>query len=316
MYKVTLEQWRMFVAVVKYGGFNQASVVIHKSQSSIHHAVQKLEESLDIKLLEVIGRKASLTDAGSLMLKRANYLLDEAAKIEAVAQSINEGIENQLRIAVDEVFPQDIICQLLDSTSTQYPLLTIELMESVLMGSNELLENTKVDIAISPYPTRKGFCEELCNIEFIAVAHPDHALHHMENTISLEDLKSHRQIVVRDSSLNNPQDDGWLIANQRWTVSHLKTSVEMISAGLGFAWLPLSTIIKELSTAQLKPIPLKHSGTRTCQLYLIYADVDRLGPAARSFIHEIRTQCLNLPTIENTCKNIINASNSKRIPEK
>ena len=77
------------------------------------------------------------------MLKRANYLLDEAAKIEAVAQSINEGIENQLRIAVDEVFPQDIICQLLDSTSTQYPLLTIELMESVLMGSNELLENTK-----------------------------------------------------------------------------------------------------------------------------------------------------------------------------
>ena len=59
MYKVTLEQWRMFVAVVKYGGFNQASVVIHKSQSSIHHAVQKLEESLDIKLLEVIGRKAS-----------------------------------------------------------------------------------------------------------------------------------------------------------------------------------------------------------------------------------------------------------------
>ena len=35
MLRITLEQWRMFRAVVEFGGFNQASQGIHKSQSSI-----------------------------------------------------------------------------------------------------------------------------------------------------------------------------------------------------------------------------------------------------------------------------------------
>ncbi|HCA76548.1 MAG TPA: LysR family transcriptional regulator, partial [Alteromonas sp.] len=38
MLKATLEQWRMFKAVVEAGGFNQAAEQVHKSQSSIHHA--------------------------------------------------------------------------------------------------------------------------------------------------------------------------------------------------------------------------------------------------------------------------------------
>src|SRR5690554_7618035 len=78
MLRVTLEQWRMFRAVVQYGGFNQASQGIHKSQSSIHNAVGKIESSLNVKLFEIEGRRTILTEAGELMLKRANFLLDEA----------------------------------------------------------------------------------------------------------------------------------------------------------------------------------------------------------------------------------------------
>jgi len=61
MPKTTLEQWRMFKAVVDAGGFNQAAVVVHKSPSSIHHAISKLEESLGITLFDVQGRKTQLT---------------------------------------------------------------------------------------------------------------------------------------------------------------------------------------------------------------------------------------------------------------
>jgi DNA-binding transcriptional LysR family regulator len=76
MLKATLEQWRMFKAVVDAGGFNQAADVVHKSQSSIHHAVNKLEDSLGVSLLTIDGRRMKLTDAGELMLRRANYLLE------------------------------------------------------------------------------------------------------------------------------------------------------------------------------------------------------------------------------------------------
>ena len=50
MLRITLEQWRMFRAVVDHGGFNQAAQKIHKSQSSIHNAVSKIEASLNVKL--------------------------------------------------------------------------------------------------------------------------------------------------------------------------------------------------------------------------------------------------------------------------
>lgn len=288
MLRVSLEQWRMFRAVVDHGGFNQAAEVVHKSQSSIHSAVGKIEQSLGVKLFKVEGRKTQLTEAGHMMLRRANYLLEEAAKLEAVGHTLSEGIESQLRIAVDEIFPQKLLYQVLEKTSAQYPMLNIELIESVLTGADELLENAKVDLAISPFPRANSFSEQLCQFELVAVAHPQHALHGIERQLQLEDLKSHRQIVIRDSAINQSKDAGWLGANQRWTVSHIRTSADMLCNGLGFAWLPRHIADEHIENDQLKPLDLAHGGSRMVPLYLVFTDADRLGPAARTFIGELR----------------------------
>ncbi len=291
MLRVTLEQWRMFRAVVQYGGFNQASQGIHKSQSSIHNAVGKIESSLNVKLFEIEGRRTILTEAGELMLKRANFLLDEAAKLEIVGRTLGQGTETHLHIAVDEMFPHSILYRVLESVSAQYPMLQIELIETVLSGANELVESDKVDLAISPLPLKEGFSEQLCQMEFIAVANPEHALHALNRDITEQDLKSYRQVVVRDSALENRSDSGWLGANQRWTVSHLRTSVDMICDGIGYAWLPLSSIQDKLDSGELKPLPLASNSIRSMQLYLIFLDGDNLGPAAKAFLGELRYQC-------------------------
>jgi DNA-binding transcriptional LysR family regulator len=285
----------MFRAVVEYGGFNQASQGINKSQSSIHHAVHKIEDALGVKLFKVEGRKTQVTPSGEMILRRANYLLDEAAKVEAVGQTLGKGIETELKIAVDEIFPQQLLYKVLDATSKQFPMLRIELMESILTGAKELLNNSEVDIAISPFTVRDGFNEELCQIEFVAVAHPSHDLHAISRNLTLEDLKSQRQIVVRDSAIVKRQDDGWLGSNQRWTVGHMQTSIDIICNGLGFAWLPVSSITSQLNDGTLKPLKLEQGGKRTTQLHLIFSDGDRLGPAATTFIAQLRVQCINQP---------------------
>ncbi|WNO62100.1 LysR family transcriptional regulator [Rheinheimera sp. MMS21-TC3] len=291
MLRVTLEQWRMFRAVVQYGGFNQAAQGIHKSQSSIHNAVGKIESGLNVKLFEIEGRKTVLTEAGELMLRRANFLLDEAAKLEIVGQTLGQGTEVSLRIAIDEMFPHTLLYQVLESVSSQYPMLQIELVESVLSGACELVDNAEVDIGISPVMLKDGFSEQLCQINFIAVANPGHALHSLNRELTVEDLKSHRQVVVRDSALLNKSNAGWLGANQRWTVSHLRTSIDMICKGLGFAWLPLSAIQPKLDNGELKPLPLRHNSQRSMQLHLIFKDGDNLGPAAKAFLAELRYRC-------------------------
>lgn len=298
MLKITLEQWRMFKAVVEYGGFNQASQGIYKSQSSIHNSVNKIEHALGVKLFKIVGRKTLLTQAGELMLRRVDYLLEEAAKVEAIGHNLAEGVESKLRIAVDEVFPPHILYRAIEKVSLEFPHLRIEIMESVLGGANELLENAQVDIAVSPFPIKDLFNEELCQIEFVIVASPEHPLHNIEHTISLEELKTYRQIVVRDSALSNKHDEGWLQASQRWTVSHLRTSIDMIKSGFGFAWLPVPLIEDELATGKLGMVNLHSGRKRKAQLHLQFKDADSLGPAARSFLGELRHQSMSLPTSE------------------
>lgn len=290
MLRISLEQWRMFRAVVEFGGFNQAAVGVHKSQSSIHSAVSKIEQSLGVKLFEVNGRKTQLTHAGTLMLRRANYLLDEAQNIESVGLSLGQGVESTLRVAVDEMFPLEKLYSVLDAVSQRYPLLQIELLEAVLSGPRELVMNQQADLAIAPQQLTEGFGELLYEQEFIAVAHHAHPLHALERSLTLEDLKSHRQIVVRDSGVNR-QDSGWLGSDQRWTVGHVRTSVDVIAKGLGFAWLPRNHIQPLVDSGVLKPLNMIRGNTRDSRLYLIYQDFDKLGLAAQSFVHKLREQC-------------------------
>ncbi len=93
MPRTTLEQWRMLRAVVEHGGFAQASAAIHKSQSTINQSVRKLQGQLGLPLLEVVGRKAELTPAGEQMLRGAEQLLAQAARLEEMAERLRTDVE-------------------------------------------------------------------------------------------------------------------------------------------------------------------------------------------------------------------------------
>lgn len=281
MHKSTLEQWRMLQAVVDHGGFAQAAATIHKSQSSINHAVHKLQDQLGLQLLEVRGRKAHLTDTGQLMLRRARQLLEQADQLQEVADSLSHGQEAELRLAADEVFPYEILASALCTLSEDFPHTRVQLMETVLSGGPELLVAGEVDLLIAGSVPAGFLGEPLLTIEFIAVAHPDHPLHTIGRPLTLQDLAGHRQIVVRDSARGQRMDSGWLAAEQRWTVSHLETSADMISRGMGFAWLPRTRIGDRLASGLLSPLPLEQGATRSTNLYLTYADPDRAGPVTR-----------------------------------
>ena len=279
MSKTTLEQWRMLQAVVRHGGFAQAAAAVHKSQSTINHAVHKLQDQLGLPLLEVIGRKARLTEAGQLMLRRAGQLLDEAGQLEEIAASLAQGTEAEIRIAVDEIYPYECLARALHQLSLEYPNTRVELMETVLSGGGEKLRNGEVDLLVAGSIPEGFLGEPILSVDFIAVAHPDHPLHHVGRKLNLHDLAQQRQIVIRDSAQKDRVDSGWLGAEQRWTVSHVATSADMISRGMGFAWLPASRVQDRLDAGELLELPLEQGSRRSSTLYLTYADQDRAGPA-------------------------------------
>lgn len=279
MNKTTLEQWRMLQAVVRHGGFAQAAGAIHKSQSTINHAVHKLQDQLGLPLLEVVGRKAQLTEKGRLLLRRAEQLLEQAGQLENIAGSLAQGTEAEIRIAIDEVYPYEYLAGALQELSLEYPHTRVQLMETVLSGGPELMQAGTVDLLIAADVPQGFLGEALMQAEFIAVAHPDHPLHQQQRKLTLQDLANHRQIVIRDSALGGQVDSGWLGAEQRWTVSHVATSVDMISRGMGFAWLPASRVAAGIAKGELMELPLEKGSRRSATLYLTYADPDLAGPA-------------------------------------
>jgi len=280
--KTTLEQWRMFKAVVEHGGYAQAAEAIHKSQSTISYGVHKLQEQLGVQLLEVEGRKAVLTDHGKLLLLRAEQLLEQAENLDKVADSLSSGVEPLVRVGMDMIYPYDQLFSVLEDFSAQFPNTRVELEEFVLSGGSELLAEDAVELLITPHVPAGWTGEHVFRACFIPVCHPDHPLQHLGRAVTYDDLAQHRQVVIRDSGKKSRTDAGWLGAHQRWTVSHSSTSRSIISRGLGYAWIPEHSIQDELASGELKLIPLETDGSRYVDLYLIEAQGEMAGPATKA----------------------------------
>ena len=101
----------------------------------------------------------------------------------------------------------------------------------------------------------------------------------------------------RDSARRQQRDSGWLGAEQRWTVSHVATSADMIARGMGFAWLPRSRAEPGLRSGTLRELPLGASSRRYTEIYLIYADREAAGPAVLQLGDLLRDACKNYPIL-------------------
>ena len=278
----TAEQWAVLAAVVDEGGFGAAGERLGRSQSAVSYAIAQLQAQLPAPLLDHSGRRARLTEAGETLLRRARGIIEDLRSIEALAGRLAEGWESEIRIAVDIVFPPALLYEVLAEFGAICRSTRLEILETVLSGTTEALLRREVDLAITG-PVPPGFLgTRLMPVEFIAVAHPGHPLHALARALTLDDLKGHRQIVVRDSGSKRRLDAGWLGADERWTVSHLKTSIEMLTHGLGFAWVPREHIWAALDAGLLKPLPLTEGATRSSMLHLVYADRDSAGPATQA----------------------------------
>lgn len=279
--RITLEQWQALVAVVDAGGYAQAAARLHKSQSSVSYLVQKLESQLAVKAFEIQGRKAVLTATGQLLYRRARVVLDEALALEKAARSASAGWEAEIRVAAEVIFPARILLKCFAQLAAESPHTRIELIESVLAGTNEALLEGRADLAITGAVPQGLTGTPLVPLRMMLAAHPAHPLHKLGRALSARDLRAQRHLVVRETDVRRSTRPNFEAA-QRWTVSDVATSVLAATMGLGFGWYAEERIRGELDAGALKPLPLAEGGgARSVQLYLVYADRENAGPGTQ-----------------------------------
>ena len=282
--KTTLEQWTVLASVVDEGGFAQAASALHRSQSAVSYAVGRLQEALGVPLLELDGRKSVLTPHGKTLLGRARSLLRDFDTLEAVARSLKQGWEPELKLVVDAAFPRTQLFAIVADLQRACPTTDIQLADAVLSGAEEAITERHADVVVSSRVPPGFLGDRLLDVEFVAVARSDHPLLRIDHSLTLDDLTRHVQAVVRDSGSTQRRDEGWLGADHRYTVSSMESSLGLVLAGLAFAWLPEHVIANHLRDGVLRRIPLAGGGSRTVTLHIVMVRPELAGPAATAAV--------------------------------
>lgn len=284
--RISLEQWQTFVLVVREGGYLNASLKLNKTQPSVSYSIQKIEQILNIQLFKIQGRKSVLTKQGSELYQYAAGLIQLASDIELKAEGKINKIESRIRLAVDEIFPKEVLMRALNEFSELTNETTVIVSGGILSGPCDMLEKNEADIAITYKYPKDVIGEDFYETSSTLYASQTHRLSQLNRILNQSDLALERQIIVMDDNRKNSIDFGWLNISNAWYVNSLELKFEMLIYGLGYAWLNEEYIVRR--PCNLVKLDLDVGSVRYHKLFLAYRSYKNLGENAQLLIEILK----------------------------
>lgn len=266
---VSLKQWRILHAVIDFGGVTEAAEHLHLSQSAVSYTIAKMQEQLGVQLLQVVGRRARLTEAGKEVLDRSRHILKKAIELEMLARQFVEGQKPVLNIAVDAMFPSNLLMKALQAYSRVAPTVTVRVSEIGNRYEDELLDTLSVDLAIGPSVPEGHHGEPLMEVDYVAVVHPNHPLARLGPCVTQAELERHVRIGSAPPA-SRSERGGKPGLSCHWSVNNPNLVIEAVCEGLGYAWLPRHLVLRYLERGTLVSIPLGERYQYKRTLYLLY----------------------------------------------
>lgn len=297
---LTFDQIRTFVTVAESGSFRAGAARLSRVQSAISHAIANLEAELGVLLFDRSGHRPVLTSEGQALLANARDILLRVDAMRARARGLGEGIELELSLIVDTLFPIERVAAALAHMRAVYPNVSIRLAVSPLGGPLDGLIERRFTLGITvgedfrdPAIARKA----LMTVEIVAVVAARHPLGKRAPGEALENaaLADHLQIVQSDPSQRTVGRDFGVLSPQTCRVSGQDTKHAMIVAGLGWGRLPLWLVERDLREGRLVRMPTAALGRNSqvgAEAYLCHRIDEPLGPAARVFSDALGRGCI------------------------
>lgn len=250
---ISLEALIVLDAIEQRGSFAAAAEQLNKVPSALSYIVQKLEEQLDVTLFTRQGRRSVLTPAGKHLLEEGRKLLKAVEQIGNQTQTIANGWEPKINIAVDSILDIEPIYQKLSKFLNEHPNIEINIYEEVMKGSWEALINDKVDLVVGapePAPNHQGLSvRTFTKLENVLVASPNHQLVKSNKVINKELLVGFRTIIVRDSVKSDiARSFNVIEQSTHFYVQTIEQKIKAIVANLGVGFLPrhrIEALLKE-----------------------------------------------------------------------
>jgi DNA-binding transcriptional LysR family regulator len=290
---VSLDHLRTFVAAADEGSFSAAGRKLSRAQSVVSQTIQNLEGQLEVALFERVGRVPQLTANGKSLLPVARQIVRDADGLKARARSLSAGLESELSIVVDVMFPQDILTDTVSAFAKMFPQTPLRLYVEALGAVAELVVDERCSLGImGTYPMIPPSLtsERLLSVELVTVAAPTFPLARLRGTIPLDRVETETQLVLTDRSSITKGKDFGVQSRNTWRLADLGAKHAFLRAGLGWGHMPLPWVADDLASGRLVRIELEGPGAGIMPMMAIFKADTLLGPAGRWLLDRIRTQ--------------------------
>ena len=289
---VSLDQLRTFIAAADEGSFSAAGRRLRRAQSVVSQTLANLEGQLGVKLFDRSGHLPVLTDQGRALLADARAVAGDIDLLKARAKSLAGGLEPELSVAVDVMFPDAAFIAGVAAFQEEFPatLLRFDIESSAVI---EPVLDGRCAIGIvgswalaPPQLTR----EPLLSVSVHTVVAAQHALAAQRGQIPSTLLAEHVHLTHIDPSDISGAYGVRLNVPRVWRLSHLGAKLAFLRAGFGFGALPLHVIEEDLAGGTLVEIMTEVTppGGRLIEMGAVYRTDSPPGPAGRWFIDRLK----------------------------
>jgi DNA-binding transcriptional LysR family regulator len=292
---MSLDQLRTFIAAADEGSFSAAGRKLRRAQSVVSTTLANLEQQVGFALFERTGRYPRLTEAGAALLEQARAAVDGMNAFKAKARTLAEGLEPELAVAVDVMFPIATLTAAVQAFQQQFPATPLRLYVEALGAVVQPLLDGRCRVAIiGSLPEIPAGCasEFLLSVAAVAVVAPGHALAAHAGPIPQQQAGQHVQLVLTDRSTLTAGRNFGVMAAQTWRLADLGAKHAFLKAGLGWGYMPLHMVEDDLRSGKLVRIDIaQHAALGPgFSMHAIHMKDHPPGPAGRWFVNHLKQQ--------------------------
>ena len=257
-----IRQLRAFVTLARTGSFTLTARELHLSQSAVSHSMKALEGDVGCRLLDKLGKKAVLTQAGEQLLVRATTIIAEMAAARAELGRLGKWGQSRLRLGASTTACQHILPGVLREFKDSFPNCTISIEPGDTPEMIEALHAHKIDLAVNlepkrgePLDFRALFTDEL---HFILSAQHPWA---RAGRVNREEIARQDYILYKRKSYTSAMIEAYfreddIVLFSQLDMGNMEAIKELVKAGLGVSILAPWTAKAEIENGSLVALPL------------------------------------------------------------
>ena len=241
---MTLQDLRYVVTLAETRNFARAAKACYVSQPTLSTQIKKLEDELGLALFERTNKRVMPTPAGFELIVQARVVLEEAEKLQQMAQQALDPMAGPLRLGVIPTLGPYLLPHLVPQLRADYPRLSLYLREDLTANLIERLRTGLLDAILLALPIQTDGLEliELFREPFVMALPKDSPLAGKSEVMET-DLMGVQLLLLedghclRDQALavcGLPQPRG----AEDFRGSSLETLRQMVAAGVGCTLLP------------------------------------------------------------------------------